>query len=118
MSFKKIPLILKILGLLPIIAVIIKIYTSIDNESENAKRFYNQSFSAIVSSNSYEGRSIEFHLNNGLKVYFWPSSSLDEKIAIGDSIKKEDSTYLYFVYRKENDNKYKYLSSYDFKKIE
>jgi glucose uptake protein GlcU len=85
-------------------------------ERKNKKKFYEQGFSTlVVSSNMYQGRSIEVHLQNGLKIYFMPP--LGTKIMIGDSIKKERSTYVYKVYRKEHKT-YKYLTTYDFENIQ
>jgi|SRR4051794_25668251 hypothetical protein len=74
--------------------------------------FYRQGFSStIVSSNSYWGRSIEFHLKNGLKIYFMPSAG--DKVVINDSIQKTPNTYLYNVYRKNNTENYNFVATYD-----
>lgn len=77
------------------------------------KKFLNEEISAIViKSNSYYGRSEEFHLANGLKLYFL--LPVDNKIMIGDSIRKEPNTYFYDVYRKSTTGEYKFLATYNF----
>ncbi|WP_212592631.1 hypothetical protein [Sphingobacterium humi] len=80
--------------------------------SKNKKSFYEQSFaSLIIKSNIYQGRSVEFHLENGLKVYFLPP--VGDKIMIGDSIRKDVNTYIYDVYRKDANGEYKFWATYN-----
>lgn len=84
--------------------------------SKNRTAFYEQSFSALViKSNSYQGRSVEFHLENGLKVYFLPP--VDGKIMIGDSVRKEENTYQYDVYRKNDEGEYVFFATYNIERI-
>ncbi|KAA5536815.1 hypothetical protein F0919_03855 [Taibaiella lutea] len=81
--------------------------------SKTEQNFYEQSFkTTVVSSNSYYNRSIEFHLKNGLKLYFMPSDK--NGIEIGDSIGKKGKTYLYDVYRKSDNGQYKFWATYNF----
>jgi hypothetical protein len=112
------PLIIKILmGGVSIAIAILIIFNLQMDAIKNSDEFYKQGFSSIVISwNSYQGRSVEFHLANGLKVYFWPKS--EGKIVIGDSVAKEAGTYLYSIFRKDNNGKYQLLASYDFQRIE
>lgn len=85
--------------------------------NKNKKEFYMKAFtSKVVSSNSFEGRTIEFHLDNGLKLYFLPP--INEKIAIGDSVEKNKQTYEYNVYKKDKSNEYKYYSTCNFDKLQ
>lgn len=118
-KMKKVPLILKlILGGIPVFIVVIRIYVMRSEGSQNGHMFFQKGFSSIiVSSNTFEGgRSEEFRLSNGLKLYFLPS--IEEKIAIGDSIKKEEDTYRYSVYRKDIYGRYKLIANYDFSHIQ
>lgn len=109
--------------LFPFIGIIVAI-TSLEvalnlyktEANKNKEDFFLQGFSTkIVSSNSYAGRTIEFHLINGLKIYFLPP--VDNKIMIGDSIKKQSNTYLYNVYRKNMNNNYDFFATYDFRRF-
>ena len=85
--------------------------------NRNKKEFYKSPFSSkVVSSNWFEERTIEFHLENGLKLYFLPP--VDEKIVIGDSVEKKEETYEYRVFRKDKTNEYKYYSTYNFENIQ
>lgn len=91
------------------------IYT-LYKERKNTKEFYNNEFSSkVVSSNSYEGRTIEFHLENGLKLYFFPP--VNNKVIIGDIIQKKSETSLYNVLRKNKNGKYEFHSTHDFDKL-
>lgn len=86
-------------------------------ENKNKKIFYShQIFSKICSSNSYEGRTVEFHLENGPKLYFFPP--IENKLMISDSIRKESNTYNYDVYRKDADGIYRFWAAYNFEKIQ
>ena len=85
--------------------------------SKNRKAFYEQSFSSVVvKSNSYQGRSVEYHLENGLKIYFLPP--VDGKIMIGDSVRKEKNTYQYEVYRKNDEGVYVFFATYNKERIQ
>lgn len=86
------------------------------NERRNKQQFYSRSVSSIVIDSSlYYGRSIEYKLLEGSKVYLTKSHKC--KIAIGDSIQKQKSTYMYDVYRKNSKFEYKFVGTYDFRKI-
>ena len=88
-----------------------------DLEIKNNERFFKEGFSTIViSSNTYLGRSFEYQLGNGLKVYFLINNGA--KLIKGDSVYKEENTYLYKVYRKNEINKYEFLATYNFEKME
>lgn len=81
------------------------------------KEFYNTQFSSlIVSSNSFYGRSVEFHLQNGFTLYFLPP--INDKLIIGDSVKKDKETYEYRIYRKSEDGLYKYFATYNSESIQ
>lgn len=74
--------------------------------------FFEKEFSSIVvKSNSYFGRTVEFHLDNGLTLYFSPP--VEDRIMIGDSVVKESKTYKYQVYRKNSNGEFEYFSSYE-----
>lgn len=114
----KAPLAVKILfGAVVIALLIYNVFYVSYRANKNKKEFYEKEFSSVVlSSNSFEGRTVEFHLENGLKLYFLPP--VESKIMVGDSIRKEKETYRYKVYRKNDNNKYKYFSTYDFDQIQ
>lgn len=117
-KFRKKPYFFKILiGGLSIIIGVIFIFNLQMSAVKNRKEFFKRGFSStVIDHRSYQGRSVEFLLANGLKVYFWPKSQ--EKISVGDLIKKEANTYVYSVYRKDVKGEYLLLSSYDFQRIE
>ena len=82
------------------------------NGSRDTNHFFHNSISSVVvSNNSYYGRSVEFHLDNGMKLYFLPP--VGYKIMIGDSIRKEVDTFIYDVYRKDDNGIYKFWSHYN-----
>lgn len=113
---RKLKLIMNIIGGSLAILATVWLINSIIQGKNNSNRFFKESFSTIVvSSNSFQGRSLEFHLKNDLEIYFLPPAG--NKIMIGDSIKKLPNTYLYNVYRKNINNKYVYFATYDFKQI-
>jgi len=118
--FVKLPLIVKILiGAVPILLLIAYVIVMNNKIKNNSEQFYRQGFSSIVlksNTNSFTGRTTEFHLENGLKINFWLSSH--NKISIGDSIQKNQNTYLYKVFRKGADGEYSYYATYDFQKME
>jgi|GEM_PF-883909 len=113
----KIPLAIKIIiGIVVVALIFYKVFYASYRENENKKNFYtNNIFSTVLSSNSFEGRTIEFHLENGLKLYFFPP--VENKLMIGDSIKKVANTYIYDVYRKDVNGEYKFWATYDFEKV-
>jgi len=114
---QRIPLIFKILtGAIPILFVVIWFISLQINGRRLEKEFFkNEISSFVVKSNSYYGRSVEFHLENGVKLYFMPP--VGDKIMKGDSIKKVSNTYSYDVYRKDIDGKYKFWATYDRERI-
>ena len=67
---KKIPLVLKIIiGSIPIIVGIFYSYYSTSANVKNKEEFYKAEFSSVViRSNTSEGRTTEFHLENNLKI--------------------------------------------------
>ena len=116
-ALAKIPLIIKILiGGVPILIAVLFSYYSTSNDIKNKKQFYKQEISTLViKSNVSEGRVTEFHLKNGLKIYF--GLSVNNTIAVGDSIKKVSNTYIYDAYRKDINGEYKFWAIYDFEKV-
>src|SRR5690606_12700720 len=114
----KIPLVLIIIiGSIPIIVGIFYSYYSTSANVKNKEEFYKAEFSSVViRSNTSEGRTTEFHLENNLKIYFWLSAQ--NPLSIGDSIQKVKDTYLYSVYRKDINGVWKFYATYDFLKME
>lgn len=114
-KMEKMPLVLKvIIGGIPILLVIIYSFFLSNRGTKNREQFYIQGFSSTVlrSNTSLTGRATEFHLSNGLKIYF--GFSTNSTIGIGDSIRKEPNTYMYDVYRKDVTGEYKFLATYNF----
>jgi|GEM_PF-6758597 len=75
---KKMPIFLKIIiAGVPIILIIVYLIFTTNRDLQNREQFFIQEFSSVVisSNNSSTGRSIEFHLSNGLKIYFGHSIS-------------------------------------------
>ncbi len=106
-------IITRVIGITGAIAVLVWLIILVTREENNKNKFYKEGFSTtVVSSNLYQGRSMEFHLKNGLKVYFIPP--VENRIMIGDSIQKQRNTYLYEVYRKNTNNNYDFFATYDF----
>lgn len=114
---KQMPLALKILiAGIPILTVVFYSYYSTLNGRKNSEKFYKKGFSSVVvKSNTSEGRTSEFHLKNGLKIYFWLSS--EDTILPGDSICKYENTHFYDVYRVGIQGRYVYYGTYDFSKM-
>lgn len=110
----KIPVALKVMiGGIPIVLVLIYLLVINNKATQNRKNFYHQGFSSmVVKKNIFQGRSFEFLLENGLKVHFGLSS--ENIIEVGDSIKKESNTYIYDVYRRDGNGKYKFWFTYNF----
>jgi hypothetical protein len=111
---KKPLLVIKILmGGIPIALVIIWFAYLRISGAKMKKLFYDSSFAAIVvKSDYYYQRTMEFHLSNGLKLYFSPSDTTS--VMIGDSIKKTSNTFIYDVYRKDLNGRYHFLGTYHF----
>lgn len=116
-KMQNMPLIAKILiGGIPILSVIIWfLYLQINGRRLEKEFFRNEISSVVVKSNSYYGRSEEFHLENGVKLYFMPP--IGDKIMIGDSIRKESNTYIYEVYRGNANGEYKLWATYNREEI-
>lgn len=110
---KNILLIIKILiGSIPILLVIIWFISLRVNGNKYRKEFFRSEISSLViKSDTYYGRSIEFHLDNGMTLYFMPP--IGKKIQIGDSVKKESNSFIYDVYRKKINDGYEYWATYD-----
>ncbi|OYU85163.1 MAG: hypothetical protein CFE24_03300 [Flavobacterium sp. BFFFF2] len=86
-------------------------------QNKNKSEFFKRAFTTkVISSDSYEGRTIEYQLENGLKIYFL--LPIDSKIELQDLVQKSKETYLYNVYRKNNENEYKYYTTYNFGKMQ
>lgn len=113
----KAPLSVKIiLGILPVVIVASWFIILQVNGRKNIRNFYYAKFSSvIIKSNSYYGRSVELHLQNGIKLYFLPP--LGDKIVIGDSVVKKSNTYLYDVYRMDLNHQPHLITTYDYRKI-
>lgn len=90
----KAPLWVKILfGLIALVLIGYKIFYTQYLADKNKSNFYQKPFSAkVVESNMFENRTIEFHLDNGLKIYFLPP--VGDKILIDDSVIKRGNTYI------------------------
>lgn len=105
------------MGVVVVVLIFYNVFYASYKQNENRKKFYtNEIFSVVLSSKSFEERSVEFHLSNGLKVYFLPP--IDGKIMIEDSIRKDKNTYQYEVYRKDSYGLYGYFATYDFEHIQ
>jgi hypothetical protein len=116
-EYMKMPLYLKVIGAaIGITFYIVYSNSLMNSENKNRQDFFEKGFSTtVVSSKMYQGRSMEFHLNNGLNVYFVPPGS--DKIMIGDSIQKQPNTYLYNVYHKNDSGFYNFFATYDFRRF-
>jgi hypothetical protein len=114
---KKMPLLVKVLiAGIPILIVIIWFMQLQINGRDAEKDFFLREISSVVvKSNSYYGRSEEFHLEDGVKLYFMPP--IDDKIIIGDSVRKEPNTYVYYVYRKDENGEYNFWNMYNRKRM-
>lgn len=101
-----------IAGSIPIIAVILWfVNLQVSGVKQKEQDFKKKISSVVVSSQSYYGRSQEFCLEDGVKLYFMPP--INDKIMIGDSIFKQANTYIYEVYRRDVNYKYKFWASYN-----
>lgn len=111
------PLVAKaLIGGIPILIVVIWfLYLQINGRRLEKEFFRNEISSFVIKSNSYYGRSEEFHLENGVKLYFMPP--IGNKIMIGDSVRKEPNTYIYDVYRKDVNGEYKLWATYNREEI-
>lgn len=117
-AIKKMPMIIKvIIGIMVMALIFYKVFYASYIENDNKNKFYIEGISStILSFNSFEGRSVEFHLENGLKLYFMPP--VENKLIIGDSIEKRSNTYIYDVYRKDVNGAYRFWATYDFERIQ
>lgn len=84
-----------------------------DKGLKNKSEFYKSKISSIIkSSKSFYGRSIEFQLENRSSI-FLPSNS--QKMFIkGDSVFKNNNTYLYNVYRKNENGNYSFFGTFNY----
>lgn len=87
------------------------LYLQINGRRLEKEFFRNEISSFVIKSNSYYGRSEEFHLENGIKLYFMPP--IGNKIKIGDSVRKGSNTNTYNVYRKDINGEYKFWATYN-----
>ena len=106
-----------LLGIVAVGLMAYSIFYASYKANKNKKEFCKRAFSSkIIRSIFFEGRTVEFHLDNGLKLYFLPP--VGDKIMIGDSVEKKDETYQYHVFRKKETSEYQYLSTFDFNQIQ
>ena len=68
--------------------------------------------SKIVKSNDWQMKSIDYYLEDGIKLNFLNTGL--NKIAIGDSVSKEPNTFYYKVYRRQTDH-YTFFATYDYR---
>lgn len=110
----KIPFVLKVMiGIFPIFLILIYMLILNNKGTQNRKNFYRQGFSSVViEKDLFQGRSFEFLLKNGLTIHFGLSSV--NMIEVGDSIKKEPNTYIYEVYRRNENGEYRFWVTYHF----
>ena len=62
------------------------IYLQINGRRQLKQNYITPIFSKVEKSNSFYGRSVEFHLKDGKRLYFMPP--INDKIITGDSIEK------------------------------
>jgi len=69
--------------------------------------------SKVASQNNWQGRAIEFRLENGLRI---DSSALQKfPLEIGDSIVKPSQSWIFEIYKRDNIGNYLYFGKYDFR---
>ncbi len=114
----KIPLVAKILSaLLALLLISHNVFYKSYKQNKNKSAFYEKEISSkVCRRNVFEGRSIEFHLENGLTVYFMPP--VQDKLLIGDSVRKKSNSYVYDVYRKWEDGIYKLWATYNAERVQ
>lgn len=61
------------------------------------------------------GNSNAYYLTNDLKIFL--AFNKDNQITVGDSIYKEANTFIYDVYRKDENDQYEYKGTYDFNDV-
>ncbi len=77
----------------------------------NRTKFYERSINEkVIDSSSWQTRTIEYYLENGLSINITVLDRIDLKV--GDSIVKGLQTNQFKVYRKESDGKYKFHKHY------
>ncbi|HTN46573.1 MAG TPA: hypothetical protein VL098_09515 [Flavipsychrobacter sp.] len=104
----------KLIGLTAIVGVICWCIYIYSKETGNASHFHNNAiFSIVVASKLYHGRTVQVMLKEGSKLYFLPP--LGNKIALGDSIAKPPNTYIYDVYRRNENGVFIKSHTYNFK---
>lgn len=114
---KKLSLVQVICAGVPILFLAIYLTYIITSGAENKKILYTQGFSSVVLKSNVSkasGRATEFHLSNGLKLYF--GLGRKDSLQIGDSIKKQPDTYFYDVYRKDEHGVYNYWRKFHMEK--
>lgn len=113
----KLPFLVKFLiGGIPIFCVVVWIINTQIIGNRIRENFYKSSFSSnVIKADLFDGRTIQFHLNNGLTLFFSPP--VYDEMKVGDLIKKENNTFLYDVYRKDISGNYQFLVTYDYTKI-
>ena len=78
----------------------------------NDNKFFTEKInSKVTSRNSWQGRAMEFYLDNGLRI---DSSALNEiDIQIGDSIVKDANSWYFKVFKKNTIGHYSYYKTYN-----
>ncbi len=100
-----------IVTVIAVLAIIVWVVWIQQKGQSQQRAFFEKDFNSIVvRSNSFFGRTIEFHLDNSFTLYFSPP--VENRIMVGDSVVKESGSYQYDVYRKNRNNKFEYFSSY------
>ena len=114
---KKMQMFLKIIiGIVPVLVFLIWFAVHQIEGKRYSKFFFESSFeSKVVSFQSYYGRTVEFRLDNGFKLYFSPP--IENKIKVGDLIKKRNGTYEYLIYRKTSNEEYELWSINNFNEL-
>eukprot|EP01012_Entosiphon_sulcatum_P059140 TRINITY_DN83448_c0_g1_i1.p1 TRINITY_DN83448_c0_g1~~TRINITY_DN83448_c0_g1_i1.p1 ORF type:complete len:129 (+),score=2.77 TRINITY_DN83448_c0_g1_i1:91-477(+) len=82
----------------------------------NDEKFYKEGFSSLVMTRElYQGRTNEYHLANGLEIFFWLSDTTS--LAVGDSVVKNSQTFIFNVYRRNGEGQYVFLAKYNYDEL-
>ncbi len=103
---------------IPIISIIVfMVYNYITFGDEKGK-FYQSSISGVVVEKSrtwQTGRTNTYLMYNGLSLEL--SFDKASQLSVGDSLYKENNTYIYDVYRKNNYGQYEHRGTYNFNEV-
>ncbi|WP_370899830.1 hypothetical protein [Chryseobacterium gossypii] len=97
-----------------IILIGIFLYFYFSGKNNNNKFYNNKINCKIVDSNNWQRRTVEYKLENGLKIDITILDSI--KLKVGDSISKEANSKSYNVYRKSTSGKYNFYKNYNIDK--